>query len=167
MSEIIIRHSEVTDALAIKRIYQEHTGYGNTLQLPFPSQGMWLSRLENPPAGMQSLVVECDGEVVGQLGLMPDQHPRRRHVGTFGMGVREDYQGRGIGSKLMQAALDLADNWLNLIRLELEVFTENTPAIALYKKYGFHIEGESAAYAFRNGEYANVYHMARLNRKQE
>jgi L-phenylalanine/L-methionine N-acetyltransferase len=37
----------------------------------------------------------------------------------------------------MQAAVDLADKWLNLTRLELEVYTDNAPAIRLYKKFGF------------------------------
>ena len=51
----------------------------------------------------------------------------------------------------MQAALDLADNWLNLTRLELEVYTDNEAAIQLYKKFGFTIEGTLAQYAFRMG----------------
>lgn len=63
---------------------------------------------------------------------------------------------------MLSAAVDLADNWLNLKRLELTVYVDNDPAINLYKKFGFIIEGESALYAFRNGEYVSVYHMARL-----
>jgi L-phenylalanine/L-methionine N-acetyltransferase len=41
----------------------------------------------------------------------------------------------------MQATVDLADKWLNLTRLELEVYTDNEPAIRLYKKFGFAVEG--------------------------
>ena len=46
------------------------------------------------------------------------------------MAVRDDWQGRGVGTALMEAALDLADNWLNLTRIELEVYTDNAAAIA-------------------------------------
>jgi putative acetyltransferase len=55
-----------------------------------------------------------EDEVVGSLGLraFPTLW-RRRHVGEIGMAVRDDRQ--GIGSALMEAALDLADDWLNLI----------------------------------------------------
>jgi L-phenylalanine/L-methionine N-acetyltransferase len=79
------------------------------------------------------------------------------------MAVRDDWQGRGIGTALMEVALDLADNWLNLTRMELSVYTDNAAAVALYKKFGFEIEGTHRRYAFRNGEYADAYTMARIN----
>jgi putative acetyltransferase len=62
----------------------------------------------------------------------------------------------------MEAALDLADNWLNLTRVELTVYTDNAAGIALYEKFGFEIEGTHRRYAFRNGEYADAYSMARV-----
>ena len=65
------------------------------------------------------------------------------------MAVRDDWQGEGVGAALMQGAIDLADKWLNLTRNELEVYTDNEPAIRLYRKFGFSIEGTLAQYAFR------------------
>lgn len=59
--------------------------------------------------------------------------------------------------------IDLCDNWLNVKRIELNVYVDNHAAIALYKKFGFQIEGELVEYAFRHGEYVNAYQMARLN----
>jgi putative acetyltransferase len=49
--------------------------------------------------------------------------------------------------------------------LELEVFVDNEPAIRLYKKFGFKIEGTLVEYAFRNGCYVDTYTMARLRQK--
>jgi L-phenylalanine/L-methionine N-acetyltransferase len=63
---------------------------------------------------------------------------------------------------LMEAALDLADNWLDLTRIELSVYTDNAAGIALYKKFGFEIEGTHRRYAFRNGGYVDSYSMARI-----
>lgn len=63
----------------------------------------------------------------------------------------------------MHALLDLADNWLNLARIELNVFSDNQHAIALYQKYGFEIEGTHRAFAFRAGQYADGLSMARLS----
>jgi len=81
------------------------------------------------------------------------------------MSVAVEAQGQGVGSALMVALLDWADNWARLLRLELTVFTDNPAAIALYKKFGFQIEGTHRAYALRNGAFADVLAMARLHPK--
>jgi len=107
-------------------------------------------------------VAEIENEIVGHIVLETNQNPRRKHVGSFGIAVKDTYQGKGVGGKLLSAAIDLSDNWINLIRLELTVFSDNQSAITLYKKHGFIVEGESPFYAFRNGEYVSVYHMARV-----
>ena len=78
------------------------------------------------------------------------------------MAVRDDWQGKGVGTALMQAAIDLADNWLNLKRLELEVYVDNASAIRLYEKIGFAIEGTMVDFAFRDGQYVDTHLMARL-----
>ena len=78
------------------------------------------------------------------------------------MAVRDDWQGTGVGTALMEAALDLADNWLNLTRVELTVYTDNEAGIALYRKFGFEIEGTHRRFAFRGGEYVDAYSMARI-----
>jgi L-phenylalanine/L-methionine N-acetyltransferase len=54
------------------------------------------------------------------------------------------------------------DNWLNLTRVELSVYTDNTAGVALYKKFGFEVEGTHRRYAFRNGQYVDAYSMARI-----
>ena len=108
------------------------------------------------------MVAEIEGELVGQIGLHLEQNQRRKHVAGFGMAVKDTFQGKGVGSKLLSAVIDLAENWLNIQRLELTVYTDNEAAIALYKKHGFNVEGESSKFAFRDGEFVSVYHMARV-----
>ncbi len=78
------------------------------------------------------------------------------------MCVHDEWQGKGIGKALMSAGLDLADKWLNLTRLELEVYTDNEPAIRLYEGFGFEREGTLRQHAFRDGHYVDSYMMARL-----
>ena len=77
------------------------------------------------------------------------------------MAVRDDRQGQGVGTALLRAAVDLADQWLNLQRLELEVYVDNEPAVRLYRKFGFEIEGTLLRYAYRAGQYVDVYAMVR------
>jgi len=164
MTQITIRHSEPCDALAIKEVYVCENAYSGTLQLPNPSSQVWQERIRNIPDNVYSYVAEIDGKIVGNLGFEVCKNARRRHVGSFGMGVMDTYQGNGVGSALLVTLIDLADNWINIRRIELTVYVDNEPAIALYKKFGFEIEGESKDFAFRNGQYVNVYHMARINR---
>ena len=135
-----------------------------TLQTPYPSVEMWRKRLQD---GVGSddfvLVAEVDGKVVGNLGLhLASKSPRRRHAGYLGMSVHDDWQGRGVGTALLAAAIDLADNWLGYARLELTVYTDNAAALKLYRRFDFDIEGTLRGYALRDGRYVDAYAMARL-----
>ena len=160
---ITIRRAEPSDYEAVQRILAGPKAIWGTLQVPFPSLESWRKRMAEPPEGFFSLLACVENDVVGQLGFhtFPNS-PRRRHVGQIGMAVRDDWQGKGVGTALMQATVDLADKWLNLARLELTVFTDNAAAIHLYQKFGFVIEGTMVQYAFRDGQYADTYTMARL-----
>jgi putative acetyltransferase len=63
----------------------------------------------------------------------------------------------------MKELIRLSDKWLNLLRIELDVSTENEVAIALYKKFNFVIEGECKYDIFKQGKYCHTYKMARFN----
>ena len=78
------------------------------------------------------------------------------------MAVHDDWQGRGVGSALMAALVDLAENWIDVQRIELTVYADNAAAVHLYKKFGFEVEGTLRSYAFRHGVYVDAYYMARL-----
>ncbi|MEA3396189.1 MAG: GNAT family N-acetyltransferase [Chloroflexota bacterium] len=160
---VTIRRAEPGDYEAMQQIFATPKTVWGTLQLPFPSAEQWRKRLAEPREDVFSLVACVDNEVVGQLSLRTfPNRPRRRHVGQIGIAVRDDWQSKGVGTALMQAAVDLADKWLNLTRLELEVYTDNASAIRLYEKFGFNIEGTLARFAFRDGQYVDSYMMARL-----
>ena len=160
---ISIRRTEPSDYEAVHQIFSDPQVVWGTLQLPFPSIETWRKRLAEPPEGMFGLVACVENEVVGQLDLYTfPNHPRRRHVGQIGMAVRDDWQGKGVGTELLGAAVDLADHWLNLRRLEIEVYTDNEPAVRLYKKFGFDVEGVLVQFGYREGQYVDVYTMARL-----
>lgn len=161
--KIDIRHAEPEDYKAIQQIHAQPRAIWGTLQLPFPSAELWKKRLTEKPDSLYSLVACVENEIVGSLGLWLDSHsPRRRHVGGIGMAVHDHWQGQGVGTALLTAALELADNWLNLVRVELNVYTDNEPAIRLYQKVGFTIEGTLQKYAFREGRYVDAYSMARI-----
>ena len=161
--KIDIRRVEPGDFKAVQQVHAQPKALRGTLQLPFPSEEMWKKRLEGIGEDKYALVACVEGEIVamGGLDLFP-KSPRRRHVGHIGLAVHDDWHAKGVGTALMQALIDVADNWLNLSRLELTVFTDNEPAVKLYKKLGFVIEGTHKKFAFREGEYADCYAMARV-----
>jgi L-phenylalanine/L-methionine N-acetyltransferase len=162
---IVVRRAEVRDAAAIARIFDAPNAIAGTLQLPYPSPDAWARRLAEWPENDYVFVAELAGEVVGNLGLHSvSKSPRRRHVGTLGMAVRDDCQRRGVGSALLSAAIDVADNWIGYARLELTVYTDNAVAIALYRKFGFETEGTARQYALRDGEFVDALMMARRSR---
>jgi putative acetyltransferase len=163
-SHIVVRRAELADAEALHATFQGPKAIAGTLQIPYPSVDMWRKRLADFPPDDYMLVAAVEGKVVGNLGLhFASKSPRRRHAGAIGLAVRDDHQGRGVGSALMRAALELADGWLNFQRLELTVYADNVAAMALYKKFGFVIEGTFRAYAFRDGQYVDSYAMARMH----
>ena len=160
--DVNIRKAEPSDAEALWKCYTAPLVVRNTLQMPYRSLESVRELLSKSGDGQHTLVAVVDGEVVGVIGLHTSSRPRVNHRGEIGMMVRDDWQGKGVGKAMMQAVVDLADKWLNLSRIELTVFTDNEPAIALYRKFGFEIEGELRKYAFRDGEFVDAYAMARV-----
>lgn len=161
--DIEIRRAEPGDYKAVQQVHAQPNALRGTLQLPFPSEEMWKKRLEGIGDEKYALVACVEGQIVamGGLDLFP-KSPRRRHVGHIGLAVHDKWHAKGVGTALMKALIDVADNWLNLSRLELTVFTDNEPAVKLYQKLGFVVEGTHRKYAFRDGTYADVYAMARV-----
>jgi putative acetyltransferase len=160
---IQIRRAEPADYKALCELHGLPNALRGTLQLPFPSEEKWKERLAKYGDRDYGLVASVDGKIVGMLGLQATPWTARRtHAAHIGMAVHDQWVGKGVGTALMKAALDLADNWLNLSRLELTVYTDNEPALRLYKKLGFEVEGTHRKYAFRDGAFVDAYTMARV-----
>lgn len=162
MQPITIRHLEPADVPQIHALYSEEQAFADTLQLPFQSAAHWAAKLDTSRDGFYCLVAVRGDEVVGQLGLDINRHPRRKHVATLGMGVGAAARQSGVGSALLSAAIDACEKWMNISRIEIEVYTENVAAIALYQKHGFVVEGTCRNYAFRDGRYVDAHVMARV-----
>jgi putative acetyltransferase len=154
--------AEPADAEAMWKCYTAPLVVRNTLQLPYRSLESVRELLTRSGECDHILVAVVDNEVVGVVGLHTSSRPRANHKGEIGMMVRDDWQGKGVGAEIMRAVINLADKWLNLTRIELTVFTDNESAIALYRKFGFEIEGTLRKYAFRDGQFVDAYAMARV-----
>ncbi len=159
-SEIVIRAMESGDFTAVAELHNQPRAAAGTLGFPLQSAADIEQRFRLD-ASNRMLVAEIDGRVIADAGLHLNRG-RRGHSGSIGMGVHDDFQHRGVGTALMSALIDLADNWYNLLRLDLQVYTDNDVAIRLYERFGFVTEGTLRSYAFRAGEFVDAYYMARL-----
>ncbi|MDQ3201423.1 MAG: GNAT family N-acetyltransferase [Pseudomonadota bacterium] len=148
----------------VTALYNDPAVTRQVLQMPFHSTEVWHKRLAADDERAVKLVALHQGTVIGHMGLEQFPRVRRSHAGSFGMGVLPAWQGKGVGSKLLATALDIADNWMNLQRVELSVYADNEAAIGLYRKFGFETEGLFRDYAVRDGRLVDTLSMARLRR---
>jgi putative acetyltransferase len=161
-SDILIRAAEPADVPQLTELNNQPRAYWGTLQTPFTSIAAREKRFAGRGDNELMLVAVIDGKVVGAAGMVRETRHRRSHAAGLGMAVHDAYAGRGAGTALMQALVDLADRWWNIKRLELDVYVDNDRAIALYERFGFEREGVLRAYAWRDGAYVDTIAMARL-----
>lgn len=157
----VVRAAHPGDVDGLTKLINQPGFRHGTLRLPHQTFETVRTWLETPSIGGLHLVAVEAGTVIAQ-GSLTRYAGRRSHAASIGMGVHDAHCGKGVGSALMKELVDAADNWLDIRRLELTVFSDNAPAIALYRKFGFETEGEHKAFAFRAGEYVDALAMARL-----
>lgn len=111
------------------------------------------------------IVCESGRDLAGFAGLyiLAD---RQSHIGWFFLGVREKFQRRGVGAMLMTSLLAAADILADLRRLQLTVFADNEPAIRLYRRFGFEVEGRHRDFLRRDDGPVDAFTMARLTTRE-
>ncbi|MDH1011491.1 GNAT family N-acetyltransferase [Pseudomonas nicosulfuronedens] len=145
-------------------LYNDPAVARQVLQMPYQAPELWRKRLVLDDERRITLMAMHQDQVIGSASLEQYPRVRRSQCGSIGMGVAVAWQGRGVGTRLLAALMEVADNWMGLRRVELTVYTDNAPAIALYRKFGFEVEGTLREFALRDGVYADVLSMARLRR---
>ena len=96
-------------------------------------------------------VAKVDGRIVGDIGLHGSNRERMKHRASFGISVVKEYWGQGVGSALLQTAIDFLRS-AGFSVVSLEVRSDNTRAIALYEKFGFQKIGHFPEFFRINGE---------------
>jgi ribosomal protein S18 acetylase RimI-like enzyme len=137
-------------------------------------EGRFLAALQAPPldevrqyvqeaidAEDPMVVAIGDDAVVGWCDIRRDRRQTRQHRGALGVGVIAAWRGRGVGSRLLDAALRLARE-RGFARIDLDVHADNAAAIALYEKFGFAREGLQRDGALIDGHHVDVVLMARI-----
>lgn len=105
-------------------------------------------------------------DLIGFIELSDVMWSHRNSWLTIAIGDAE-YRGRGYGSEAMSLILEFAFRELNLHRVQLTVFSYNTPAIRLYEKLGFQREGVYREFLERDGQRFDMILYAILKREWE
>jgi RimJ/RimL family protein N-acetyltransferase len=159
---ILIREAKREDASGLATLFDGDSVALGTLQFPLMPRAVWDNRLQQS-LQHHTLMIAASGErLVGMIGILGVSNSRMQHIRSLFMAVHQDFQGQGVGQRLLQAALDLCDGPLQVRRVDLSVFIDNARALALYQKFGFIIEGRLRCNAFRDGHYVDAYAMARV-----
>ena len=109
-----------------------------------------------------NIFVAFDGVTpIGLLEANGRAFQRKSHVTHIVIGILKNYTGLGIGKHLFTRMEEWARD-VGLVRLELTVFTYNTPAIKLYKKLGFLTEGTIKSSFKLNDKFVDEYLMAKI-----
>lgn len=111
--------------------------------------------LNNIRHGYPQLVAVSGGQVVGWCDVVPNPRPIYAHVGVLGIALLPEFRRQGIGRRLIRQTLDAAQAF-GLHRVELTVRENNVIAIALYKKFGFAVEGVQRKRILVEGIYENL-----------
>ena len=108
------------------------------------------------------LVCIIDGKVAGNCQIAWKTSLKTRHRASVAIALLKDYWGQGIGTRMFEEMIRIAEANENLIQLELEFIEGNSRARTLYEKMGFRITGVNPnAIRLRDGTLLNEYCMIR------
>lgn len=162
-TRIIIRPLRLNDAANINELMNMPNVLWGTLSYPSTGIDQWKRKVEEWIADEHTHIFVADiKEQVAGAVIVRISPGRQRHLARVSIVVHDRYQGQGIGKMLMLTAIDLADNWLNLLRLEAEIFIDNERALRLYQSFDFQIEGRKRLAVFRGGSYIDCFSLARI-----
>ena len=128
----------------------------------FGAENFIIGAFKNPPGGDSG-----DGpsatNLIGSVGGLREQEPKRRHLGyIWGMYVHADHRGGGIGRDLLGDALRRLDQLPDLSAIGLSVTAGNAAALALYEQAGFTVWGREPLALRVDGEDYDELHMLRI-----
>ena len=108
------------------------------------------------------LVCVVDGKVAGNCQIAWKTGIKTRHRASVAIALLKEFWNQGIGTRMFEEMIRIAEANENLIQMELEFVEGNTRARALYEKMGFRITGVNPnAIRLRDGTLLNEYCMIR------
>ena len=112
------------------------------------------------------LVCLVDGRVAGNCQVMWRKNIKTGHRAAVAIALLKEYWNQGIGTRMFEEMIRIAEANENILQMELEFIEGNSRARALYEKMGFRITGiHPNAIRLKDGTLLNEYSMIREIRR--
>lgn len=161
MIALDIRPLEPTDARAAHELVSHPEvarGLGGT---PFDPLHAYEQTFREP-AGVERMGAFEHGKLVAFVEIAPGSRARVAHVARFALAVPPASLHGAAATALLAAALEAADRWMSLIRLELELPAGESALQALLEQHGFAVEVRRRAAIVLDGGLADSVALARI-----
>ena len=167
--DLLIREAEISDASEVIALLDQIGQESNFTSLDENGISMAESEMQifidkqAQSENQITLLAFLNDELAGIINITADQRPRVRHIGDIFLGIKKAFWGFGLGSILMEEAIEWAESSGVIRRLQLTVQKRNLAAIHLYEKMGFITEGlQERGACIERGEFLDVYLMGKL-----
>ena len=167
--DLLIREAEISDASEVIALLDQIGQESNFTSLDENGISMAESEMQifidkqAQSENQITLLAFLNDELAGIINITADQRPRVRHIGDIFLGIKKAFWGFGLGSILMEEAIEWAKTSGVIRRLQLTVQKRNLVAIHLYEKMGFITEGlQERGACIERGEFLDVYLMGQL-----
>ncbi|MCD6234324.1 MAG: GNAT family N-acetyltransferase [Candidatus Marinimicrobia bacterium] len=122
--------------------------------------------ISSPDIFMFMIMDKENRQIIGQSGLVRVDFVSRSAIFFIAIHHKAS-RSKGFGTESTRLIVDYAFQTLNLNRIQLHVNSENTPAIHIYKKLGFQIEGTMRQAMYHGGKYCDFYVMGKIRESGE
>lgn len=164
---VTIRPAQLTDAENLRETVKKYLGdsayipkSSDEFKLTVADEQSWICSFIEKENSLL-LVAVSEGRIIGNIDVTGHTRHAMMHTAVIGMGMLSEWRNLGLGTALMQQAVDWARNNPILETLWLEVYTENEAGIALYKNSGFEECGTVKNFFKHDGRYFDKLTMCR------
>ena len=124
-------------------------------------KALFEQRNASPDAAMIMCLVE--GKVAGNCEIVFRRSLKTRHRADVAIALLREYWGQGIGTKMFETMIGIANDRPETMQLELDFVEGNVRARALSEKMGFRITGvRPNGIRLRDGRMLNEYMMIKV-----
>lgn len=129
-------------------------------KLTLKEEKKWIKNQKKSKQDKTFAIETFKGEHIGSTSITISEWNK---CGRFGIMIGDRrYWNRGFGSDAINTMLDYGFKALRLNRIQLEVFSYNRRAFAVYKKAGFKKEGVQRKHCLHKGRYYDTFFMGIL-----